>query len=148
MQIVCFFSRYCGLRPKRRGSTPVAMSTSISTELSEDTSFPEAAMFALCYSLYSCSPHRIDPLRLSPRDWVLLLPSLPMIGHLHTSRILLLGCTDNSQGRTSTCWRRSLMGCTRLINPSDLIRKRMAQRVAARGHQPNLDFSRCFVLRV
>ena len=113
MQIVCFFSRYCGLRPKRRGSTPVAMSTSISTELSENTSFPEAAMFALCYSLYSCSPHRIDPLRLSPRDWVLLLPSLPMISRPHMSRILLLGCTDNSQGGTSTRWRRSLMGCAR-----------------------------------
>ena len=64
MPIVCFFSRYCGLRPKRRGSTPVTMSTPISTGYPEDTSSPEAAMFALCYSLYSCSLHRIGPLRL------------------------------------------------------------------------------------
>ena len=31
MQIVCFLSRYCGLRPKRKGSTPDTMPTPIST---------------------------------------------------------------------------------------------------------------------
>jgi hypothetical protein len=61
--LVCFFTKRFGLRLQRTGSTPVIVSTPFSSRFCEKDTLPhEAAMFALCYGLQSCSPHRNGPL--------------------------------------------------------------------------------------